>query len=135
MRRIAVIGAGELGGTIAHAVARHDAAMAVRIVDDSGRVAEGKALDITQASPIEGFTTDVTGSTDLRSAGGAEVVIVADRKTGGEWQGEEGLMLLKRLQGIAPSALIICAGAQQHDLVDRGVGELHIPRHRIFGSA
>src|SRR5262245_8775606 len=135
MRSIAVIGAGELGGAIAHAVARHDTAIAVRIVDDSGRIAEGKALDIAQASPVEGFSTDVTGSTDMMSVGGAEVVIVADRAVGGEWQGEEGLLLLKRLQGIVPSAVIICAGAQQRDIIDRGVGELRIHRQRVFGSA
>jgi malate dehydrogenase len=135
MRVIAIIGAGELGGAAAHALARHDAAAAIRLVDDRGRVAEGHALDIMQAAPIEGFTTEVSGSTELMTAGGADVVIIADRVGAGEWQGDEGLMLLKRLIGLAPSAIIVCAGASQRDLVDGGVRELHIDRRRILGSA
>ena len=54
MRDIAIIGAGELGGATAHALARSHVATAVLLVDDRGRVAEGKALDIMQAAPIEG---------------------------------------------------------------------------------
>ena len=135
MRVIAIFGAGELGGAAAHALARLDAATAIRLVDDRGRVAEGKSLDIMQAAPVEGFTTEVSGSTDLMSAGGADIVIIADRAGAGEWHGEDGVMLLKRLIGLAPSAVVVCAGASQRDLVDRGMRELHIDRRRILGSA
>jgi malate dehydrogenase len=135
MRDIAIIGAGELGGAAAHTLARRGIAAAVRLIDDQGRVAEGKALDITQAAPVEGFATAVSGSTDLMTAGGADLVILADRVNGGEWRGDDGLMLLKRLLGVAPAAVILCGGAAQRDLVDRGVRELHIPRRRILGTA
>ena len=135
MRDIAIIGAGELGGATAHALARSHVATAIRLVDDRGRVAEGKALDIMQAAPIEGFATAVSGSTDLSTAGGAAVVVVADRAGGSEWQGEDGLMLLKRLGQVAPRAVIVCAGASQAGLIDRGVRELDIDRRRLFGSA
>src|SRR5438034_6814226 len=134
MRVIAIIGAGEMGGAAAHVLARHDTAAAIRLVDDRDRIAEGKALDIMQAAPVERFTTEVSGSTDLMSAGGADIVIIADRISTGEWQGEDGLMLLKRLIGLAPSAVIVCAGASQRDLVDGGMRELHIDRRRILGS-
>ena len=65
MREVAIVGAGELGGLTAHALARRHAAQVVRIVDDMGRVAEGKALDITQAGAVERFSTTVVGATDL----------------------------------------------------------------------
>ena len=52
MRAIAIIGAGELGGALAHVLARRHAAAAVHLIDDSGRVAEGKALDLMQAAAI-----------------------------------------------------------------------------------
>jgi malate dehydrogenase len=135
MRVIAIIGAGELGGAAAYTLARQDAATAIRLIDDHGRVAEGKALDITQAAPIEGFTTEIAGSTDLMIAGGADIVVMADRAGSTEWQGEDAAMRLKRLVGLAPSAVIVCAGASQRDLIDRAVGELHIDRRRILGSA
>lgn len=135
MSVIAIVGAGELGGATAHVLAQHDAADLVRLVDESGRVAEGKALDIMQAAAIEGFATEVTGSAELMAAGGADIVIVADRHAAGEWQGEEGVALLVRIAGVAPRAVIICAGASQRDLVDAGVRERRMDRRRIFGSA
>ena len=135
MPHIAIIGAGELGGATAHALARRNAAGTICLIDDRGRVAEGKALDITQAAPVEQFVTELTGSTDLSEAGGAAVVVIADRATGGEWEGEEGLRLLSRLTQLTSGAVFLCAGASQRELVDRGVGELRYPRARLFGSA
>src|SRR2546428_154377 len=87
------------------------------------------------ARPIPGFATRVSGSTDLSTAGGAAIVVVADRVGGSEWQGEDGLMLLKRLAQVAPRAVIVCAGASQAGLIDLGVRELGIDRRRLFGSA
>ncbi|OLC42891.1 MAG: hypothetical protein AUH43_21580 [Acidobacteria bacterium 13_1_40CM_65_14] len=135
MHSVAIVGAGELGGTIAHALARHDAVRAITLIDESGRVAAGKALDIAQAAPVEGFATELTGTTDLSNAASAAVVVIADRVTGGEWQGEDALMLLKRLTQTASSAVIVCAGASARELVDRGVRELKMSRARLFGSA
>jgi malate dehydrogenase len=79
MREVAIIGAGELGGEIAHALAAHDVAREIRLIDDAGQVAAGKALDIAQAAPIERFATRLSGSTDLASAEGATLVVIADR--------------------------------------------------------
>lgn len=138
MQHVAIIGAGELGGAVAHVLARRDFVRSITLIDDSGRVASGKALDIAQAAPVEGFATQLSGSSDVSMAAGAMIVIVADRagrSAGGEWQGEEGLLLLKRLTQTASGAVILCAGAAQRELVDRGVGELHMRRERLFGSA
>ena len=135
MQEVAIIGAGELGGAVAHALARRNLVRAVRLIDEKGRVAEGKALDIAQAAPIEGFATQLSGSTDVAAAAGARVIILADRMGGGEWQGEEGLQLVKRLSLGAARAVIVCAGVLQRDLVGRGVRELHVGRARLFGSA
>jgi malate/lactate dehydrogenase len=68
-------------------------------------------------------------------AAGASVVIVADRIAHGEWQGEDGLVLLKRLTQSAPGAVILCAGTAQREIVERGVRELKFARTRLFGSA
>jgi malate dehydrogenase len=135
MQEVAIIGAGELGGAVAHLLARHDLVGAIRLVDEKGRVAEGKALDIAQAAPVEGFATQVSGSTDVATVAGAQVVVLADRMGGGEWHGEEGLQLVKRLSLSAARAVIVCAGASQRELVERGVRELRIGRTRLFGSA
>jgi malate dehydrogenase len=135
MRASAIIGAGELGGALAHVLARRDLVSTIRLIDETGHVAEGKALDIMQAAPIEGFATEVTGSTDLTSAAGAALIVLADRSGGSEWNGEDGLLLLKRLSRLGAGSVVLCAGASQRELIERGVRELRFARERLFGSA
>jgi malate dehydrogenase len=135
MQGVAIIGAGALGGALAHALAAADVVRTIRIVDESGHVAAGVALDIAQSSPISGFSTTVTGTADLIGAAGMDVVAVADRVQGGEWQGGDGLRLLQRLTRLAAGSVILCAGAAQRELVERGVRELGMPRERLLGSA
>jgi len=135
MRDVAIIGAGELGGALAYALARRSVAVEIRLIDDTGNVAAGKALDIMQAAPIEGFATRVSGSTDVWTAAGASVLVLTDRFGGEEWQGEDGLMLLKRIVEVGAGSIVLCAGSSQRELVERGVRELHVARGRLFGSA
>ena len=135
MDRVVVLGAGELGGLVAHGLARRSVASQICLVDEKGRVAEGKALDIMQAAPVEGFAARVTGSTDPSLAGGATVVVIADQFGGAEFQGDGGLTVLTRLRDFAPKALVVCAGATARELVERGVREMHVPRARLIGSA
>jgi malate/lactate dehydrogenase len=59
----------------------------------------------------------------------------ADRMRDAEWQGEEGVTVLARVRRLAPISLILCAGAAQRELVERGARELGISRASIFGSA
>src|SRR5437762_8607579 len=127
MQEVAIIGAGELGGAIAHLLARHDLVRSIRLIDETGRVAAGKALDISQAAPVECFATELSGFNDVSMAAAAAVVILADphdRAAQGEWQGDAGLLLLKRLAQTAAGAVILAAGATQRELIARGVREL-----------
>src|SRR5215831_2589634 len=135
MDRIVILGAGEVGGLLAHALARHAVAHDVHLIDENGRAAAGKALDIMQAAPVEGFSSTVTGSSDASLAGGATAVVVADAIRTGEWQGESALALMMRVRDFAPKSLVVCAGASQRDLIERAVRELHFPRRRVIGSA
>jgi malate dehydrogenase len=135
VQEIAIIGAGEVGGATAHALARCDVARVITLVDEHGRVAVGKALDIAQAAPIEGFATQLAGATDMSYAAGAEVVVIADRFGTGEWTSDEAFALLRRLSQVARHAIVVCAGAAARELVDRGVRDLKWPRSRLFGSA
>jgi malate dehydrogenase len=135
MHDVAILGAGELGGALAHGLARRDLVRAIRLIDAAGSVAAGKALDIMQASPIDGFVTQVTGSTDVTTAAGATIIVLADRVGAGEWSGDEGLLMLKQVAQIARHRVVICAGASQRELVERGVRELGFPVERLFGSA
>ncbi|HZT77217.1 MAG TPA: hypothetical protein VFA27_11205 [Vicinamibacterales bacterium] len=135
MREVGIIGAGELGGAIAHLLARRDLTRAITIVDETGSVAAGKALDIAQAAPVEGFATQLSGTTDLAAVAGADVIVVAEAVKGGEWQGDAALQLLRRLAASGPRAVILCAGGASRDAIERGVRELKIRRERLVGTA
>jgi malate dehydrogenase len=143
MLHVAIVGAGELGGAVAFALARCDVAASIRLIDASGTAASGKALDIMQAGAIEGFTTIVTGTNDLYALGGASLVVMASPVAESDpssapvadWQDDEGLAQLKRVGQIAGECLIVCAGAGQRNLVERGIRELHLSRTAVMGSA
>jgi len=135
MREVAIIGAGELGGAVAHQLARRDLVRAIRLIDENGSIAAGKALDLSQAAPIEGFATEVSGSTDVATGAGASIVVLAERAVGGEWRGDDGVQLLRRIAASAPTAVIVCSGSQQRELIERGVRELRIARDRLIGTA
>lgn len=136
MSFVAIIGAGPLGGAIAHTLAGRDRVREVRLIDADERIAEGKALDIRQSSPVDGFSTRVVAAGSLAAAAGACAIVIADAATGqGEHRGESGLALLRRLDAIEDRAPIVCAGGTQRDVIARAVGELHLPASRIIGSA
>src|SRR5260221_3543573 len=107
MQSVAIIGAGELGGAVAHVLARRDVVRSIVLIDETGKVAAGKALDIAQAAPVEGFATQVSGGTDIAAAAGAQVIVIADQMNGA-WSIDDALLLLKRLAVSAPRAVIVC---------------------------
>jgi malate dehydrogenase len=135
MHQVAIIGAGEVGGLLAHALARRNVARDVFLIDENGRAAQGKALDIAQAAPIEGFASRVSGTSDTAVTAGATVVALADPFGAAALTGESALLLLKRLRHFAPTALIVCTDASHRELIERGVRELHMDRTRLIGSA
>ncbi len=77
MKKITVIGAGNVGATVANVVAHKDLAREVVLVDIKEGTAEGKALDIWQTSSINNFNTRVTGSTnDYQKTKDSGVVVI-----------------------------------------------------------
>lgn len=137
MATVCILGSGELGGALAHALARAERVRRVLLVDATGSVAAGKALDIYQSCAVEGFHTQLEGTTDPTRAAGCSVCVIADRfgTRGHEWQGDEGLEMLRRLAPYIDEAPIVFAGASQADLLVRAVRECGLPPQRVIGSA
>ena len=137
MSTVCIIGAGELGGATAYALARHERIRSVILIDDAAGVAAGKALDILQAGAVDGSHTHLEGSADLSRVVGAAVCVIADRsgRTSSEWQGDEGLALLNRLVPYAGDAPLVFAGPSQASLVLTAAREVHIRRERLISSA
>jgi malate dehydrogenase len=132
---VAIVGAGPIGSAIAHRLAERARVGEVRLIDDKADVASGKALDIRQSGPIGRFDTAVSGSGDVLAAAGADVVVIADALSGGEWQGEPGLALVGRLVRAGSTAPFVFAGAAQTWLVEAVARELHVAPDRLIGTA
>jgi malate dehydrogenase len=135
MQEVAIIGAGELGGDIAYALARRDLVARVRLLDPTSGIAAGKALDILQAGPIASFATQVSGAAEVMRATAADAIVLADRAGTPDWTIDELVLLLKQIRSAAARATIVCAGATHRPVVARAIAELGIPARRIVGSA
>ena len=136
MTTVCILGAGELGGSVAHALARGERIRRVLLIDETGTIAAGKALDIQQAGAVEGFHTRVEGTSDLTRVTGCAVVVIADSgRPAQEWYGEIALSMMARLKGFVGDAPIVFAGAGQSDLLLAMKREAGFDRRRLVGSA
>jgi len=115
-KKIAPIGAGNIGGTLAHLAAIKELGDIV-LFDVVEGVPQGKALDLSQCGPIDGFDAKITGSNDYADIKGADVIIVTAgvaRKPGMSRDDLLGINLkvMKAVgEGIknnAPDAFVIC---------------------------
>jgi len=114
--KIALIGAGQIGGTLAHLVALKELGDVI-LFDIMEGIPHGKALDLAQSAPVEGFDARITGTNSYESIEGAAVCIVTagvPRKPGMSRDDLLGINLKVMEQvgaGIkkyAPGAFIIC---------------------------
>jgi malate dehydrogenase len=137
MSTVAILGAGELGGATAHALAACGSVSRVVLIDLSGQVAAGKALDIQQSGAISAFATRLDGATDPTRVAGCSVCVVADRsgQTASEWQRDDGLETVARFARDAGTAPLVLAGTAQESLLRALAREAGIPRRRLIGSA
>src|SRR5690349_1866523 len=115
-KKIALIGAGNIGGTLAHLAAQKELGDVV-LFDIVEGVPQGKALDLLQCGPVEQFDVDVKGTNDYKDIAGADVIIVTagvPRKPGMSRDDLLGInhKVMKAVgEGIkanAPDAFVIC---------------------------
>jgi malate dehydrogenase len=132
---IAIVGAGPIGAAIAQRLAERGTAGEVKLIDELADVAAGKALDILQAGPIDGYTGRVTAAADPLAAIGAEVVVIADRVEGGEWAGDSGVRLLRTLTAGGSTSPIVFAGPTQLALAEDAYRVVGIPAKRLLATA
>jgi malate dehydrogenase len=136
MTTVAIVGAGDVAGAAAQALASRDAVRHVLIVDAHQGAAAGKALDIRQSGPVEGFHTSLEGTNDESRLAGCDVCVIADRfGAAGEWRGDEALSMLTRIVPHLGDAPVVFAGAMQADLITNAATETPVRRARLIGSS
>jgi malate dehydrogenase len=141
---LVIIGAGDTAGALAQRAASRERFRDIRMIEEAGSAAgspsgasaaTGKALDIRQAGPVDGYDSRLTGHTSLDAAAGASVVAIADRMGGAEWEGDAALAMLARLLPLVGDAPIVFAGANQLWLIEAAHRELKVAAARMAGSA
>ena len=123
MSLVAIIGAGEIGGAVARALARRSRVDTIRLIDDAQSVAAGKALDLMQSGPISGSDIRIEGTADLGAVADAAAIVLADPvAAGAEWGGEAALGVLRRLKdgGHLDRSVLVCAGASHLVTMQQG---------------
>lgn len=135
MPRVAILGAGPIGASIAQRLAERSRVADVLLIDDNGSLAQGKALDLMQTGPIDGSDTRLAGGADSLSAAGADVIVFADDTATGPWDGDRGLQLVGRLVRAGATAPFVFAAPSQLSLMETAARELPVSRDRMIGTA
>ena len=117
MSKISLIGAGQIGGTLAHLIGLKELVKEVVLFDVASGIAKGKALDIAQSSSVDGFNVKLSGTDNYEDIKGSDVIIITagvPRKPGMSRDDLLGinLKIIKQVaEGIkknAPKAFVIC---------------------------
>jgi malate dehydrogenase len=141
--KIALIGAGQIGGTLAHLVGLKELGDVV-LFDIMEGVPQGKSLDLVQSSPVEGFDARFTGTNSYESIEGAAVCIITagvPRKPGMSRDDLLGINLKVMEQvgaGIkkyCPNAFIICITNPLDAMVWALQRYCGLPKHMVVGMA
>ena len=142
-KKIALIGAGNIGGTLAHLIGLKELGDVV-MFDVFGGVAAGKALDIMQSSPVDGFDSAMSGGSDYAAIAGADVIIVTagfPRQPGMSRDDlltkNAGVMgqVAEGIKQYAPDAFVICI-TNPLDAMVWALREFSgLPREKVCGMA
>ncbi len=141
--KIALIGAGNIGGTLAHLAGLKELGDVV-MFDIMKGIPQGKALDLAESSPVEGFDAKITGTNSYAGIKGADVVIVTagiPRKPGMSRDDLIGINsnVMKQVgEGIkkyAPQAFVICITNPLDAMVWALQKHSGLPANRVVGMA
>jgi malate dehydrogenase len=141
--KIALIGAGNIGGTLAHLIGLKELGDVV-LFDVFGGVAAGKALDIMQSGPVEGFDSAMSGGSDYAAIKDADVVIVTAGfpRTPGmsrdDLIGKNAGVIAQVAEGIktnCPNAFVICITNPLDAMVWVMKEKSGLPANKVVGMA
>ena len=141
--KISIIGAGNVGSALAERVLMGNLAD-VTLLDIAGDLAKGKALDLTDASPLMGYKKRIIGTDDYKEIKGSEVIVVTagfPRKPGmsredliqKNWKIVESV--LKNVKAFSPNAIIVMVTNPLDIMTYLAYKEMGCDRKKILGMA
>ena len=144
MTKISLVGAGQIGGTLAHLIGLKELVNEVVLFDVASGVAKGKGLDIAQSSSVDGFNVKFSGTDNYEDIKGSDVIIITagvPRKPGMSRDDLLGinLKIIKQVaEGIkvnAPNAFVICITNPLDVMVMAFQKYSGLPANKVVGMA
>jgi len=144
MSKISLIGAGQIGGTLAHLIGLKELADQVVMFDVASGIAKGKALDIAQSSSVDGFNVNFSGTDNYEDIKNSDVIIITagvPRKPGMSRDDLLGinLKIIKQVaEGIkthSPEAFVICITNPLDVMVMAFQKYSGLPANKVVGMA
>ena len=144
MKKISLIGAGQIGGTLAHLIGLKELADEVVMFDVASGIAKGKALDIAQSSSVDGFNVNFSGTDNYEDIKNSDVIIITagvPRKPGMSRDDLLGinLKIIKQVaEGIkthSPDAFVICITNPLDVMVMAFQKYSGLPANKVVGMA
>ena len=144
MTKISLIGAGQIGGTLAHLIGTKELVNEVVLFDVASGIAKGKALDIAQSSSVDGFNVKFSGTDNYKDIKNSDVIIITagvPRKPGMSRDDLLGinLKIIKQVaEGVkqnAPNAFVICITNPLDVMVMAFQKFSSLPANKVVGMA
>ena len=144
MKKITLIGAGQIGGTLAHLIGLKKVAGEVVLFDVASGIAKGKALDIAQSSSVDGFDVKFSGTDNYEDIKDSDVIIITagvPRKPGMSRDDLLGinLKIIKQVsEGIkkySPNSFVICITNPLDVMVMALQKYSKLPANKVVGMA
>ena len=144
MKKISLIGSGQIGGTLAHLIGTKELVNEVVLFDVASGIAKGKALDIAQSSSVDGFNVKFLGTGDYKDIKDSDVIIITagvPRKPGMSRDDLLGinLKIIKQVaEGVkqnAPNAFVICITNPLDVMVMAFQKFSGLPANKVVGMA
>ena len=142
-KKISLIGAGQIGGTLAHLIALKELADVV-LFDVAEGIAKGKALDIAQSSSVDGFNVNISGTNNYEDTKNSDVIIITagvPRKPGMTRDDLLGinLKIIKQvadgIKNTSPNAFVICITNPLDVIVMALQKYSGLPKNMVIGMA
>lgn len=144
MRKITVVGAGNVGSTCAQRLAELEVAREVVLVDVVEGIPQGKGLDQWESAPVEGFDSRVTGSTNYASAEGSDLFIVTAGVARKPGMSRDDLLktnaaivrsVSSEIARVAPASIVIVVSNPLDVMAYVAMTTTGFPRERVLGMA
>ena len=142
-RKVTIIGAGNVGGTAAQRIAERDYADVV-LVDIVEGIPQGKALDILESGPVEGYDSLVIGTNGYEETADSDIVVITSGIARRPGMSRDDLLrtnadivggVTDQVVRHSPNCIILCVSNPLDAMTQLALVRSGFPRERVFGMA